>query len=183
MERGRELNKERRGQLNLLLVRQAHLTKKVQADVFGKLLELKEVSMIMGKWYIEESNKIAIQANIKDLEQSENVRIYHHALHQKSIKNSSILRLQTDAGLLEGYRACAEYLEQSVASHLLQPAALDPMAQQVLLADVKVVFTEQDNKMLCTLPTKEEVWKVLMSCESHSAPGNDGISAYVYKQH
>ena len=183
IERGRELNKERRGHLNLLLVRQAHLTKKVQAGNTNKLPELREVNIRLDNWYNEESNKIALQANIKDIEQSENIRIYHHAINQNLIKKSSILRLQTDGGLLEGHRACAEYLEQSVASHLLQPAALDPVAQQVLLSEVKEVFTEQDNKMLCALPTKEEVLKVLKSCESHSAPGTDGITAYVYKQH
>ena len=183
IERGRELAKERRGQLSLLLVRQVYLTKKIQSGALGKLPELKEVHLRIEKWYDDEGKKVALQANVRDLEESEKISIYHHSIHQKCIKKSSILRLQTDAGILEGHKACAEYLEQSVASHLIQPAHLDPVAQQVLLSEVNKVFTEQDNKMLCKLPEKEEVLKVLKSCESHSAPGTDGLTAYLYKQH
>ena len=182
-QRGRELNKERRGLLNLLIVRQAYLTKKVVSGRMQSLEELKHVHLKIEKWYNEESNKIILQTQVKDLEVSEKVRIYHHSLHQKSVKKSSILRLQTEEGLKEGHKACAEYLEQSVASHLLQPANLDPVAQQVLLAEVQKVFTQEDNEMMCKLPEKQEVLKVLQSCTPHAAPGTDGLTAFLYKQH
>jgi hypothetical protein len=94
--RGREINKHRRGVLNLLVVRQAYLTKKVTEGNLDKLTDLKEVHLRMQTWYEEESKKISLQSKIDDLEYSEKVGIYHHQLHQKQIKKSSILKLETE---------------------------------------------------------------------------------------
>ena len=55
----------------------------------------------------------------------EKVRIFHHDLHKKLIKRSSILKLQTSEGELLGHDACAKYLEKSVAKLLLDPVTLD----------------------------------------------------------
>jgi hypothetical protein len=148
-----------------------------------KLHELKEVNMRIEAWYQVERSKIAIQAQIKDIEISEKIRIYHHSIHQKAVKKSSILRLQTETGLLEGHTACAEYLERSVAAHLLQPAVLDAASQEAMLSEVSEVFTQEDNDMMCALPDKAEVRKVLMSCRAHAAPGTDGLTAFLYQQH
>ena len=53
----------------------------------------------------------------------EKTRIYHHEIHKKHIKKSSILKLQTDAGIIEGHEACAKHLENLVADLIdeLQP--------------------------------------------------------------
>jgi hypothetical protein len=182
-ERGRVLGKERRGALNLLLLRQSYLIRKVMAGHTGYLTELKVVQGRIMQWYDQACSKIALQSRIGDLEESEKVRIYHHSLHQKHVKRSSILRLQTERGLLEGHTECAQFLEDSVAAHLLQPADLDPVAQEVLLAEVEEVFTKEDNEMMCKIPDKEEVLAVLKSCNLHSAPGTDGLTGFLYRQH
>ena len=39
----------------------------------------------------------------------------------------------TPQGLAEGHDACASALEANVANHLLNPAMLDPLAQDILL--------------------------------------------------
>jgi exonuclease III len=183
IERGRELTKERRGALGLLQVRQAYLTKKLQSGELARLSELREVNLRMEAWYNVESSKIALQSQIQDMEQSEKIRINHQSLHQKASTRTSILRLQTESGLLEGHAACAQHLEQTVAAHLLQPAALDTAAQQFLLSEVQQVFTEADNTMMRALPDKEEVRTVLMSCRAHAAPGTDGLTAHLYQKH
>ena len=183
IERGKELKKQRRGELDLLFVRQSYLTKKVQKGLMENLTELKQVHLKIEKWYEVEGNKIVLQSKIDDLEQSEKVRIYHHSLHQQLIKKSSILKLQTEQGLLQGHDACAKYLEDSVASLLQHPAELDPSSQEALLAEVEEVFNEDDNRMLNKLPQKSEVLQVLQSCSSNSAPGTDGLTALLYKHH
>ena len=101
--RGREMKKERRCQLNLLLVRQAYLTKKMQAGLTNRLTELKQVHLLIEAWYDQECAKIALQSRSDEIQQSEKIRIYHHELHQKLIKKSAILKLETDDGLLEGH--------------------------------------------------------------------------------
>ena len=182
MVRGKEMNRERRGYLNLLLVRQAYLTSKVQQGILGKLPELEHVHLLIEKWYDEECSKIALQSRSDDIQQSEKIRIYHHEIHQKRIKKSAILKLNTEGGLVEGHEACAKFLENSVADLLTHPAQLDYHAQQVLLAEVESVFTEADNKMFCTLPNKEEVKEILWDSNQHAAPGTDGLTAFLYKQ-
>ena len=180
--RGKEMNRDRRGFLNLLLVRQAYLTSKVQHGHLSKLTDLKHVHLLIEQWYDEECSKIALQSRTDDIQQSEKIRIYHHEIHQKLIKKSAILKLDTDNGLIEGHEACAGFLENSVADLLLHPAHLDQAAQQVLLDEVVPVFTDADNQMLCTLPDKEEVKEILWNSNLHAAPGTDGLTAYLYKQ-
>ena len=79
---------------------------------------------------------------------------------------------------MEGHSACAKALEDNVENHLLNPAPLDPFSQNLLLADILPSFTEGDNEMLLSLPTKQEVHKILKSCRPHAAPGTDSITAY-----
>ena len=66
---------------------------------------------------------------------------------------------------------------------LLHPAALDKVAQDTLLKDVQVVFTEEDNKKFLTAPTKETVLRVLSDSNLLAAPGTDGIPGLLYKEH
>ena len=182
MERGKELNKERRGLLNLLLVRQAYLTRKIQLGIMSKYTELRTVQLQIEDWYDQECAKISLQSRAEDIQQSEKIRIYHHEIHQKLIKKSSILRLETEKGILEGHEACAQYLERSVGDLLLHPATLDAAAQEVLLSEVTPVFTEADNQMLCKVPDKNEYKEVIWDSNQHAAPGTDGLTAYLYRQ-
>ena len=86
-------------------------------------------------------------------------------------------------GRLEGHKACAEYLEGKVAELLLHPAVLDAEAQTILLAEISPVFTELDNKNLLELPVKDEVKEVLFNSNLNAAPGTDGITSLLYKEH
>ena len=115
------------------------------------------------------------------MDSSETVRIYHHELHSKQIKRTSILKLQTETGMLEGHAACSKYLEDTVGDLLLHPANLDRAAQTTLLKEVKKVFTNKDNEMFLKAPTKEEVKESLWSAKVNAAPGTDGLTNLVYR--
>ena len=95
INRSREINKESREELNLLLLRQGYLTKKIQKGNVGKLTELKSVHIMINQWYDKSCEKVKQQSRVDEITQSEKVRIYHHELHQKYIQGSSILKLQT----------------------------------------------------------------------------------------
>ena len=113
---------------------------------------------------------------------SEKVRIFHHDLHKKHIKRSSIIKLQTDSGLLEGHSECAEFLESQVGDLLLQLHPADQDAVDAMLDEVEVVFTEEDNAAFLKLPQKEEVKKVLGKSNLYAAPGTDGIPSLLYSR-
>ena len=182
-EHKREMNKERQGQLNLLLVRQAYLTSKLLKGDLSYYTALEEVKLRISKWFHAESEKIILLSRAHDINMNEKVRIYHHDLHRKLKQKSAILKLQTPSGIVEGHEDCAAAVEKNVADHLLQPANLDPAAQEILLREVEPCFTEADNLYLEAPPTKEEVKQVLLSCNSHAAPGTDGLTAFFYKKH
>ena len=103
LQRSKELHKEKRSALNLLLLQQLYLTSKLQAGEVGRLGELRKVQESIKTWYQEESKKIVIQARIDDVQSSEKVRIFHHEQHQKHLKRSTILQLETPAGPMEGH--------------------------------------------------------------------------------
>ena len=118
----------------------------------------------------------------QDVNLNENVRIYHHSQHLQFRKRSSIFRLQTSQGIVEGHGECAKALESNISSHLSKPADLDPVAQELLLEEVEVSFTDEDNTKLRPPPSKTEVKTVLDSCRPHATPGTDGLTVYLYQQ-
>ena len=180
LQRSKEINRERRGELNLLLLRQAYLTRSLQLGQLEKLGEFRSVQLAIGQWYKRESEKIILQSRVDDVSQNEKVRIYHHDLHKKNLKRSSILKLQTENGLLEGHDLCASYLEDQVANLLLHPAPLHQEARDCLLQEVHVVFSEQDNDRFMKLPDEKEVKEVLDKSNLLAAPGTDGIPSFLY---
>ena len=98
------------------------------------------------------------------------------------MSRSSILKLETASGNLDGHQACAEYLEQTVEDLLLHPVQLDQAAQDTLLAEVDIVFTAEDNESLLQLPIIDDVLRTLSDSNLHAAPGTDGLTSYFYKQ-
>ena len=182
IERGKELNKERSGVLNLLLLRQSYLVMKVQAGHHHRLGELKTVQMEIEQWHSQECEKVKLLSKTEEIDSHESVRIHHHELHSKQIKKTSITRLQCGDQLLEGHDQCAQHLEQSVAELLLQPAHLDEAAQALLLQEVDPVFTRKDNELMMKIPDKEEVKQSIWSSNLHAAPGSDGLTSFLYQQ-
>ena len=181
IDRGKEIKQERSGILNLLLLRQTYLVRKIQAGDLGKLSELKQVQSEIEHWHFRECEKIKLQARTDELNKSEKVRIYHHELHSKHLKKSSILKLQTESGLIEGHDKCVKYLEKAVSDLLTKPANLDLHAQEQLLKEVKPVFTKKDNDDLKKVPSKDDVKDSVWSSNLDAAPGSDGLSMLVYK--
>ena len=185
IERSKEINFNRRSELNLLLLRQAYLVRKIhhsRSDEWNtKLPELLSVQILIQAWYKKLAEKIQHQARVDEFQEAEETRIYHHELHKKHIKQSSILKLMTESGMMEGHEACANYLENLVADLLLQPAELDEAAQEVLLAELEPVVTAADNAMLLALPDKEEMFETVKEGNHGAAPGTDGITSLVYK--
>lgn len=184
LNRSKVMNRERRGELNMLLIQQAYLVKKLCSGTnsLSILTDLSCVQASIREWYQKQSKKIQHQSRKDEFQTSENTRIYHHEIHQKKISKSSILKLDTEKGLIEGHDKCAAYLEQVVRELLSFPADLDPTAQDTLLAEVAEVFTEADNSMLKTLPSKEEIFNNLKNSNLKASAGTDGISALVYKE-
>ena len=110
IQRGKEVAKEKRGILNLLAIRQTYLVMNLQKGNLQKLSELKTVQAEIQNWYTLESEKIKLQGKVEEINETENVRIYHHEIHQKKIKKSAILKLQIDdISIIEGHQACAAH--------------------------------------------------------------------------
>ena len=182
IKRSKQMNRERRGELNLLFLRQAHLARQIQNGRIERLGELRSVQLLIQDWYETESKKVILQSRADDVNQSEKVRIYHHDIHKRNIKRGSILKLQTEFGLLEGHSQCASYLENQVGDLLLNPAPLDVGARQCLLEEVVQVYTEQDNEMFKAVPDEKEVKKVISASNLLAAPGTDSIPSLLYQE-
>ena len=181
IERGKEMKEERSGFLNLLMLRQSYLVRKLQSGEQWRLTELREVQTNIELWHSQECEKVKLQARTDEIEKAETVRIYHHELHSKHLKKSSILQLQTPAGVIKGHNACSSFLEQAVSDLLTKPAHIDPVSQEILLREVKPVFTKEDNAYLKKIPNKEDVKDSVWSSRVDAAPGSDGLSMLVYK--
>ena len=69
-----------------------------------------------------------------------------------------------------------------MASHLLNPAPLDPLAQEILLADVERRFRDTDKEKLNAHLSKSEDKLVLKTSRPHAAPGTNGLTVYFYNK-
>ena len=165
IERGKEMTHLKNGRLNLLLLRQSYLSRKLQQGNLNYLAQLLLVQSEINNWYEAESERVKVQSRIEEVESPEAVTIYHHELHARKIKKSSILKLQVGSRLIEGHEEVSTFLEQSVEELLTTPADLCPVAQDSLLSEVKPVFTAEDNEMLNKDPTLsmrlKNVWPAL----------------------
>ena len=182
LQRNREINKEKREKLNLLILQQTYLTSKLQNGESYRITELNQVHHQISEYFRKESEKIQHQSRAHEFQANEKTTIYHHELHKKKIKKCSILKLQTNNGLLEGHSECATYLEKTVEDLLLNPAYLDEQAQETLLNEVELVFTEKDNQLFLSPPTKKDIWITICESNLNAAPGSDGIPSLFYKE-
>ena len=181
--REKEINEEKRGQLNMLYIRQAYLVRKLQHSNCSTILaQLQHTQALICDWFERESKRIQVQSRKNEFDSSEATIIYHHELHQKFLKRSSILKLDTEEGMLEGHEKCSNYLLKSVRELLRYPADLDTDSQNTLLSLVKPVFSPADNDALESLPSKDEILKALSSSNLDASAGSDGISSLVYKE-
>ena len=138
MLRGKQMVKDSRSELNLLLVRQAYLNRKVKLGHNINLRELRTVHSLIHQWYQRQCEKIKLESRASEFQESEKVTIYHHEIHQKLVRKSAILKLQTPDGLLEGHDQCAAFLEREVKNLLLSDAGLDITAQSTLPASLRL---------------------------------------------
>ena len=112
-----------------------------------------------------------------------NKQEFHHEIHKKHIKNSSILNLIDENNKkYSGHKECATLLENGVHQLLSGSPGLDKTAQSILLQEVEKVFTEADNQLLLSLPTKDEIYKNICESNLHAAPGTDGLTTFLYKE-
>ena len=112
------------------------------------------------------------------------MKLYHHETHQKHIRKSSILKLQMDENtLLGGQKKCVAFLESSIKDITDGSSNLDESSQRILLNETEKVFTPEDNEILLKTPSKDEVYKMLSESNVHAAPGSDGLTSLVYKEH
>ena len=87
LQRGKEINRERSGEINFLQMVQSYLIRKIQSGQVNRLAELKGVQMEIELWHEKECEKIKLMSKAEEVDKHESVRIYHHELHQNRLKN------------------------------------------------------------------------------------------------
>ena len=156
--------KEKRARLNYLMFAQSHLSRKVSGGDLSVSHKLKEIQLLINQWFEEQAEIVKLHAKLQDIDESEKVRIYHHQKMYSKRSVSSILKLKTPKGIIEGHDACAEFLNKEALNHLGVKPQLDAACQESLLKDVGPVFTEADNAMLEKEVTDMEVLQSLKNC-------------------
>ena len=92
IQKTKEINKKKKEELNLLLLRQVYLVKKIQPGQTDRLGDLRTV-VCTSKWYVRERGKVQHQSRVREYQDKEKTSTYHHEIQKKTIKKSSILKL------------------------------------------------------------------------------------------
>lgn len=153
----------------------------LQTGDLNSLEEHIQVKEEINNWYKNKSVEAFEMMFTRSVDESESMTIFHHETHKKRMKQSSILKLETaDKQVVTGHDACMKHLEKHVKD-LLAPTVLDSQAQNVLLAGVKEVFSDEDRANLSKEPTLKEVKSEVWQGNLLAAPGSDGIILFFYK--
>ena len=83
IHRSKELNRERKGELNLLLICHAYLARRFKEGDLSRYGELRCVQVQIEQWSQLRSEKILIQSRSDEVSCNERVRIYNQDLHEK----------------------------------------------------------------------------------------------------
>ena len=153
----KEINKSRKGILNVLLLRQVHLNRSIREGNLHKISDLEEVHKRMMSWYEEEAKKLLVQINMNEITEADSVNIHHYEIHQKRNVKSDILKLETEEGVIEGHGDCSNFLINQTAAVMEIDTILDVNSQNYLLNFVEKSFTDADNEILRAPPTLDEV--------------------------
>ena len=180
MERNKELRKEQQMELNFLTLAQTHLSDQVLRGDMSKFSQLDEINKRIIIFFKKRAEQIKIQCGLQDIDQSEQLRVYHYEIHKRELNKRKILKLKTPEGLKQGHRECADFLNKEVKNLLENEIFLDEECQNQLLGEVESVFTQSDNKLLEKTITKNEILECLKKCNPNSSPGLDSITYRVY---
>ena len=178
----RERAKEKRETLNYLMLAQSHLAKKVSTGNLDLLPKLKYIQLQINEFFDKQAEKIKLHAKAQDMEESEKVRIYHYDQFHRCNNKKKISKLKTEEGIIEGHNKVAEFFKNEVEALFGKEVKLDEEAQEKLLDEVEEEFSEDDNKMLESEITDEEVKLSLKTSNKKASPGCDGITFLVYEE-
>ena len=72
--------------LNLLYIRQIHITNCINKGKLEKISELSEIQSRIENWFSTEADRIKTQIKIDDIITNEKVNLHHYEIHKKSSK-------------------------------------------------------------------------------------------------
>ena len=171
--RQREIQDQHLGILQILFVKQSMYTSQLQS---GDL----SVLHLLCFTQLEIENHYEVEARTEESASSEKTRIFHHSLIKRNIQISAILKLDTAEGRKTGHFECFEYLEREVVQLLASTHSAVPDAEDYLLNEISEVYTEEDNELLLSLPTENELKAVIDNSNLNAALGLDGILGLAY---
>ena len=90
----REINKNKTGRLNLLILKQLHFSKMVRLGNQDFEVQLKSTNVDIKNFFEEEAKSLQLLINMRDTTESKKTNIYHHSLHRKKVQRSSINKIQ-----------------------------------------------------------------------------------------
>ena len=150
-------------------------------DRLGELQSVHQQNQIS---YQKACEKIKDQSQASEFQLNEKVTIYHHEVHKKIIRKSSILILETPQGEIKGHELCADFLENEVKSLLLVDAGLDTAAQDKLLEEVEPIWFPQATLsvfLICSLvDILDSVPPTVLVAEAHLRDLRKGEASFMF---
>ena len=81
---------------------------------------------------------------MQEINESEEINLYHHEIHKKKIVKSAILELETEKGLLKEHTECSNFVNNDVANLLENKFKFNEHSKNMLLNEIEKVFTDED---------------------------------------
>lgn len=119
------------------------------------------------------------KSRIKWLKDGDHNTKFFHAYAITQRRNSSITKLHNKDGAVveEDGKIADLFVEHFTEAFRSAPHQLNPD----VLNHIPSLLTTEDNAMICSVPTSDEIKAVVHSMDPDSAPGPDGFSGYFFQ--
>ena len=142
-------------ELNTLYLKQTYFLKKIQEGNIEAKTNLNLTNLEIKQWFTKEAESTILLINAQEIEENETLNLYHHDVHNKKLKISAIISLETPNGPINGHEKCADFISNLLKNEF----QFNTSSQKILLNEVDTVFTEEENTYLMKILSKSEIEK------------------------
>ena len=186
IKREKEINKQRRMELEALQLKLSFYTKKVRSSIdnneeFVQMLAKYEIAKKnLQNFYQDRAKIILYQNKAEEFDMSDTTKIYHFESLNKYVKSSKIDKLEVDGKIYDGHENIESIINEKLTDTMSQKFNLDlQVCEKVFSFEVPKISNEMNELLVKDINTSE-LLTALKQMNPKASPGIDGIPSTLY---
>ena len=184
--REKEINKQRRMELEALQMKLSFYVKKVRNSIDNDeefvhmLAKYEDAKRNLQKFYHDRAKIILYQNKAEEFDMSDTTKIYHFESLNNYVKSSKIDKLEVDGKIFNGHENIENIINEKLTDTMSQKFSLDEEVCEKLFSFEVPKISDDMNQLLVKEITMSELLTALKQMKPKASPGIDGIPSTFY---